>query len=282
MKKIKELISNQNWDLKSTCLVLAIIFFLSLGLRITQPFLTDRITKDGVLYVHMAEDITKTNSNYQPFARNRRMPPLYIYMIAGASKYLNIHPETAGRLISILFGALLVIPVFFITKYLFDSRIAGFAAFLVGVNPYLIDISASIMRDSLFVTLLFSTLFFIIKSITCKNNKSYIYWGVSGIFLTLAIATRNEAIEIVGISFLFIFLCNTLKRSSFSFKLNIIKLFVGFIIMLTVSYLVSIPITNSLQTTSSTWTLVDQRIPGYFKAIMHISTKTALKKENTL
>ena len=282
MKKIKELISNQNWDLKSTCLVLSIIFFISLGLRITQPFLTDRITKDGVLYVHMAEDITQSDSKYKPFERNRRMPPLYIYMIAGASKYLNISPETAGRVISILFGTLLIIPVFFIAKYIFDARVAGFAAFLIGVNPYLIDISSSIMRDSLFATLLFTTLWLILKSLTCTNNKSYIYWGISGIFLTLAIATRNEGIEIVGTVFLFIFLCNILKRSQFNLKLNIMKLFAGFMLMLSVSYLVSIPVTNSLKNTSSTWTLVDQRIPGYFKAIMHISKEAALKKENTL
>ena len=282
MKKIKELISNQNWNFKSTCLVLTIIFLISLGLRITQPFLTDRITKDGVLYVNMAKDITQPRRDYKPFERNRRMPPLYIYMIAGASRYLNISPETAGRVISILFGALLIIPVFFIAKSIFDSRIAGFAAFLVGINPYLIDISSSIMRDSLFNTLLFTTLWFILIALTCKNNQSFIYWGVAGIFLTLAIATRNEGIEIIGASFFFIFLCNILKRSQFNLKLNIIKLFTGFTIMLAISYLISIPITNSLKNTSSTWTLVDHRIPGYFKAILPIRKKAVIKKENAL
>ena len=282
MKTLKELMTNPNWDLKTTYLVLIIIFVLSLGLRISQPFLSDRITKDGVLYVRMAKDLTKEHRIHKPFERNRRIPPLYIYMIAGFAKYLNISFETAGRFISILAGALLIFPVFFISEYIFDSRIAAISAILICFNPSLVDISATIMRDSLFATLLFSTIFFIIKSINMQNNKSFIFWILSGIFLTLAIATRNEAVEIVGITVVFILLCNSFKRTRLKLKLNILNLFAGFSLMLAISYIVSIPISNSLKGTNSTWTLIDQRIPSYLQSILHISKEEALKKEDTL
>jgi hypothetical protein len=56
----------------------------------------------------------------------------------------------------------------------------------------------------------------------------------------------------------------------------------GFILMLTVFFAVSIPFTKALAGTNSTWSVIDRRIPDYFRSLLNVSEKDALKKEDTL
>jgi len=284
MKVLKKLIVKKEWTLKQSFFVLLTLFCLGLSLRIGASFLKDRISKDGVLYVYMAEDVMTLNKDHPPFSRNRRIPPLYTYLMVLTSYLTGCSAESSGYIVSILSGALLIIPVFFITALLFSARTGAVAAFLIAFNPYLIRISSTIMRDSLFSLLLFCTILFIIKALNSRK-KTMLYWLTGGVFLSLSIASRNEAIEVIGILFLYlIFEYIFIRRKNPSLFPDgyYINLIVGILLMMTALYITYIPISYSLRDTKSAWTLVDRRIPGYFRTLLRISKKDALKSEDTL
>ncbi|MCK5844984.1 MAG: hypothetical protein KAG97_09770, partial [Victivallales bacterium] len=116
MERIKEYfdrITARRW------LTIGLLVLLAFSLRAAKPFLVDRIAKDGVLYVYMADDIASGNLK-TAFERNNRIPPLYLFLMAGLSR-IGLETETAGVLISILAGAFLVIPVFLMAEMIFGA-----------------------------------------------------------------------------------------------------------------------------------------------------------------
>ena len=281
-----------NYILNRRWLTILIIFLLALFLRSTVTFLTDRVAKDAVLYVYMARDIADGNLN-KAFNRNRRMPPLYLFGMAGLSK-LGISVESSGKLISVISGALLVIVVYLIAEIIFSSRLAAIASFLVALNPNLIKISAKIMRDSLYLFLLFASFYMLLKAF--KNGKwNIIYWGFAGTFLSLAVAVRTEAIELIIfavvaiiIEFLILIRESYEDFSSsddggkvdkiFIFKMGA-KWIVGFLVLSLLYFSVSIPFNKVLKDSTSTWGIIDNRILCYFKTILKTTDKDLLDLE---
>jgi len=281
---MKNLIIKTKWTLKQKILVLFAIFAIALSLRTAAPFLKDRISKDGVLYVYLAKDLLSSNEKHPPFSRNKRIPPLYTYLMILTKYSTGLSLETSGYCVSILFGALLVLPVFFLTAMLFSPRVAAVSAFLIAVNPYLIRISSSVMRDSLFSFLLFCTLFFLAKAFH-SSTKNFGFWILTGFFLSLSIACRNEAIEILGLipAYLFFEFFFLKRKNPSLFQTGyFINAAVGVFLMSTTLYLTYLPLAYSLKETDSTWTLIDRRIPGYFNTLLKISKEDALKVEDTL
>jgi asparagine N-glycosylation enzyme membrane subunit Stt3 len=284
MKFLKELIIKKDWRLKQIFIVLLAVFCLGTSLRIGASFLKDRITKDGVLYVYMAEDVMNVNNEHPPFSRNRRIPPLYTYLMALVSSLTGCSVEAAGYAVSIAAGALLVFPVFMTASLLFSVRAGAVAAFLIAVNPYLIRISSTIMRDSLFSFLLFCSIFFLVKALN-SPRKPMFYWFAAGVFLSLSIACRNEAIELLGVLFVYpsaeyIFIR---RRNPSLFPAGYyINMIIGIAVMFTAVYITYLPLAASLQGTESDWSLIDRRIPGYFRTLLKISEKDALKSEDSI
>lgn len=272
-EKFEKLLSNR-W------LTIAIILLLALVLRAVRPLVVDRITKDGPLYVYMVQDINNGDLN-KAFDRNTRMPPLYLFMMLGLHK-MGIPIETAGRLISIIAGALLIIPVYLIAEMVFNSRMGAMGAFLIAVNPDLIRSSAKIMRDSLFLLLLFAAVYFIMKAI--KSDKwNFHFWVFAGVSASLGAAVRTETIEILGIAILAmlveLFLLFREKKELFP----VIKRWgTGTVLMLMIYYVVSLPFSSVLDGTPSTWTIVDERIPGYFRSMFRLSEYEVIEEEDTL
>lgn len=261
-------------------LVIGLLCLLALTLRAVRPFVVDRISEDGVLYVSMANDISQGDID-SAFKKNRRMPPLYLFMIAGLHK-LGFHSETAGRLISIIAGALLVIPVFLIAEMIFKSRLAAMAAFLVAVNPDLIQTSARVMRDSLFLIILFSAVYFLAKAMNAERWNLH-YWSTSGLMLSLGVAVRTETIEIFPVALIWLsieIIC--LKRGKIPVLPVLRKWVVGIVAMVVIYIIASIPFIITLKDSPSTWSIVDGRIPGYIKTFLKLSAKDAIKVEDTL
>lgn len=276
MEKIKaniDKILNRRW------LVIGTLLFLALSFRAVRPFIVDRIATDGVLYVYMANDIAKGDIE-SAFRRNRRMPPLYLFMMAWLHN-AGMYTETAGRLISIIAGVLLIIPVFLIAEMIFSTRLAAMAGFLVAVNPSLIKSSAKVMRDSLFLTLLFFAVLFILKAMKSERWNLHL-WGLAGLFSSLGVAVRTETVELIPVTVICIIVeLIVLKRADKPVLAPAKRMVAGLLLMLFVYVVAAIPITKAVDS-SSTWRIVDKRISGYFKSLFRISAEDALKKEDTL
>jgi 4-amino-4-deoxy-L-arabinose transferase-like glycosyltransferase len=271
---ITEKILDRRW------LTIGIIFVMALSLRAVRPLVVDRISKDSVLYVYMAEDIASGNIN-KAFERNSRMPPLYPFMMSGLVK-TGIPMEASGIIISIIAGALLVIPVYLITEMIFRSGAAAMAAFLVAFNPDLIESSGSIMRESLYLVLLFSAIYFVMKAMESGKWNLH-FWSLGGVCASLGAAVRTETLEVPGAAVVCIAVeAFILVRGGKQIGASLCRRAAGMALLLVMYYIASLPLSNALEGTSSTWSIIDKRIPGYLRTMMKASGSDVLKAEDTL
>ena len=268
--------------LKHRAFTVAALLILAFAVRAAKPFTTDRISKDGVLYVYMARDLASGDVD-AAFARNPRMPPLYIWMMAEA-RGMGMDAESAGCWISIIAGSLLLIPVFLIAEMVFGScSAAAVAGFLVALNPKLISVSGRVMRDSLFLFFLFSALYLLLKALDSERWRGLALWVVAGVVLLFAAAVRTEGVELLGIAALAVMLeLSISKLRHRPVGKRAVKWCCGLVCMCLAYYASSLPISASLDGTSSTWAAVDRRIPSYVKGFFRVSAESALKTEDTL
>ncbi len=258
---------------KKVIYCLVAIFILALALRVTRCLIVNRVDKDAILYVRMSDRIAKGELK-KAYDLNPRIPPLYLYLMAQGKK-LGIDSQIAGQAVSVLFGALLIFAVFSLGNTLFGRKMALMSAFIAAIMPSLIEISAMVMRDSLFVFLLFASLAFAVKAV---RKFSILNWIFAGIFCALATMTRNEGIEIIlavicsiGFSLLFF------HRGKMK---NISKSFVGFILFMIFFVAVSFPVQIKMDQYGANWEVFSSRIVSYFDSFGDLSKRQVIKRES--
>ncbi len=256
----------------SVYLLLGVIFCLALALRVARTFLTDRIDKDSVLYVNMAKDWVYQGKEHA-FERNPRIPPLYPSLMAAGEK-AGLGAEFTGRAVSVLSGALLVIPVFMISRLLFTNvSVALLAAFLCAVHPSLIRISEDVLRDSLFLFLSVTALAFAVNAVDKVNGISYLLWGLAGVFASLASMTRSEGAEFFVICAVFLALSIFMGMKHFQ------HYFAGVCLAFFVFIGVGLSAETAIDKTSSSWSLIDPRIKGYLESFVGMNEKNLKDRE---
>jgi len=226
----------------------------------------------------MARDIAAGEIN-QGLNLGTRMPPLYIFaMSAGA--YIGLGAELTGIMISVVTGTLLVIPVFLIARRFAGGYAGLIAAFLVATHPYLVRLSADVMRDNLFLCLFFFSIYFAVEAVYKLRNR---YWYLAGILAGFATLTRSEGVEVILGILLWIGLelLLSLKRSSvFSFT-DILKKYGLAVIYVVVAFLaVTVPVQILLAETTSTWTFIDPRIINFIRSFLVLSSEEVLELES--
>ena len=173
-------------------ILVAAIALLSIGLRVAACHLSNRVDKDSVQYIRMAEDIGAQDERVA-FSRNSRMAPLYPYAMAGLRRF-GLDVETGGQIISVAAGVLLVLLVGALAREFF-GRTAGFAAaFICATHPTLVLTSTEVMRDSLFLALLFASLLLAVQAARRFNSWK---WLAAGALCALTTATRTEGFELL-------------------------------------------------------------------------------------
>lgn len=138
--------------------------------------------------------------------------PLYSILIAGFSLVVK-NAEVAAHLVSLLFGTLLVLPIFYLTRWVYGVRAAYLGAFLVAVQPLLVARGGSIYTEAVYPTLLLAALYWGIKAIDQVSLK---YCFLSGAFFGLSYLTKPEAF---AYPIFFAFMCFAMalvKRKGFA------------------------------------------------------------------
>ncbi len=257
-----------------TLLYFLLIIALAFGLRLVRVAIDDNIDKDSVVYLWMAESAASGDID-GAVAYNGRMPPLYISLMA-AGEYFGIGAFNAGMAVSVIAGTLLLIPVFSITRTLFNDKIALFATIIVATHPYLVRISAEIMRDSLFLLLMFTALAFALKA---ANGGKVMNWCIPGVFIGLAVMTRTEGIELVFAIMIWFVVELYLSFRNKSAVIVIKKSLASAFFLLAAFLLVTLPVQLLLSETSSAWGPVDYRIMSFVHSFTALTTKEVLKLE---
>jgi 4-amino-4-deoxy-L-arabinose transferase-like glycosyltransferase len=163
---------------------------LAFLLRLPLLFFPEVIHNDGTEYIRHAKLI---------FAGNwvgGKAPPLFPASIALFRLFTGDF-ERAGILASVLFGSLLILPVFSLGRTLFNERVGVLAALFAAVQPFLYIASGSVLTESVYFFLLTSSVLFGWKAFS-EERPTHLF--LFGLFTALSYLTRPEAI-----GFLFIF-----------------------------------------------------------------------------
>jgi 4-amino-4-deoxy-L-arabinose transferase-like glycosyltransferase len=252
---------------------LLLIFLLALSARTARYFLTNRIDKDSVAYIKISKDYLRKDFKYA-FEHSPRMPPLYIFMMAGGEK-IGIDAYYCGLIVSIFFGSIIVFAVFIAGKELFkDESLALLAALLAATHPFLVRLSADIMREPLFITLFAFSLAFVLLAI--RKNFSWA-WIPAGLFLGLADMVRSEAIEIIFVLFMWTGLELILNLKDY--KKFLVKSACGIAIFLISFSAITFPVEYALRGSCSQWRVIDHRIAGYIDNFFNTGKKLVIKVE---
>ncbi|MCU0644497.1 MAG: glycosyltransferase family 39 protein [bacterium] len=173
--------------------------------------------------------------------------PLYPFTIALMGKVCPNY-ELAGRLVSIIFGTLLIVPVYFFSRKHFGRRAAILNSLLIAFFPALIESSTADETEPLYI---FVAVTGILTGFSVLNHKSVFRAFVVGILFAFAYLTRPEGI---GLYFVFIgiLVCVTLFEivmyRKFRSALILIVVTLGFVIT-------SSPYLIYLKKTTGQWTI---------------------------
>lgn len=256
-------------------LIMAVIA-LAFILRTARYALEHKLDKDSVGYIYMAEKVAEGKIN-DAIYMNPRIPPLYISLLA-LGEYSGIGAEMSGVIVSIFSGILLLIPVFLISRKIFGDNIGLISAFLVATHPYLIRLSTEVMRDSLFLFLLFSAIAFAVSAAACPGVPRK--WYMAGAFAGLAAMTRSEGSFFIIAIFIWLLLEAAVQLGKGN-GLVFLKEKSGLLICVLAGFLLmTVPVERYLADTPSRWSIVDYRISGALRAFTSISEKEIMKKEN--
>ena len=109
------------------------------------------ISPDGLLYVTLGQNLLAGNFRE---GLSTYFPPLYPLLV-GLASFVFRDAEFAGRIVSVVAGSLLVVPVHGLIRKWYGGRIALVGACLVALHPVLIYYSTVVLTESTY-TLLFT------------------------------------------------------------------------------------------------------------------------------
>lgn len=155
------------------------------------------IDNEGVEYCRIAENLLAGRGFVGIFANGPQLnfPPLYPWLIAVVSLVLP-STELAARVVNVVLGAALVIPMFRIADRLYGRRTALIAAVLAVVHPLLVLRSVSTYVEGAYLTFL---LFGLDYALTWLDERRWRDAVATGLFLGLGYLMRPEAFLLVGV-----------------------------------------------------------------------------------
>lgn len=143
------------------------------------------IAADGPSYIAIAREIlehhtAKGSIHYPPFY------PLLIAIVSLVTKDF----ESAGMIISLVMGSLLLVPVFLLGRSLFGRDVGYIAAAIALVWPEFVSLSGVVLAHSTYFTLLTAGLYLLWVSMT---KERVLVAVVGGATLAVAYLSRQEA-----------------------------------------------------------------------------------------
>ena len=125
--------------------------------------------------------------------------PLFPWLIAGVSFFTGDY-ESAGRLVALIFGALLPLPVFGIASRLFNRQVGFIAAGLVLLHPLSIYLSFMVYSEGPYATLILFAVYLVIRAL---EEPSLTRWLLIGAAFGICYLVRAEALAVFAIALLF-------------------------------------------------------------------------------
>lgn len=167
-------------------LLLGIFFLVALLIRLYFLQFCKVISADGIGYVLSARGIVDGGG----WGSTTTYGVIYPALVALASLPIG-DTELAGRLVSIVMGSLLVIPLYLISLELFSRKVGVLACILVLVWSPLRAWSCEVMSQATYITLLLTGLYLAWIAIRKRSPLTSFF---AGMVMALSYLTRPEAL----------------------------------------------------------------------------------------
>lgn len=178
-----------NNNSKSAWLLLAILL-LGLLLRLAAWMLDPIVSRDAASYLIAAQTWSASPDSF-----HYTSPPLLIFILR-VFYQLGLNAEFWGCILNISMSIIFVFVVYKIAELFFVCQAAGlYAAFLVAVHPYLIQISYQIQREPIYyvlVSIIVWRLVIFVSKTNMKNNNFTWDSVLIGGLLALSVYFRHE------------------------------------------------------------------------------------------
>jgi len=185
------MIRNEKFDL-------TILILVSLLLTIYLFFRTYVISLDGAFqYVPIAKDLA---SGFFRRALSHNQQPLFPLIIASVSRWVPDF-ELAGKLVSSFFGILIIFPVYFLGKRIFDARIAFVSTLFLVIHPYIRRFSADVLKESTYLFFTATALWFAWRAIQDERKYPFLFIPIVSV---LAYLVRPDGIEVLLVAFFYV------------------------------------------------------------------------------
>jgi 4-amino-4-deoxy-L-arabinose transferase-like glycosyltransferase len=220
-----ELKKRRHW--KVLLLLLAFAFFLRLFLIISPEV----IHNDGTEYIRHAKQILSGDWT------GGKSPPLYPSLIA-LVQMVNHDYEMAGIWVSVIFGTLLVLPIFHLGKVIFNEKVGILSALFAVVHPFLYMSSGSVLTESTYHFFLTTSVLFSWKAFSRGEFYNILLFSL---FTTFAYLVKPEAIGFLFIFSAWVLLINpSPKKRTWTKKIGIISIAILAFVTFSSPYLIQI------------------------------------------
>jgi 4-amino-4-deoxy-L-arabinose transferase-like glycosyltransferase len=207
-------------------------------LRFPLLFFPEVIHNDGIEYIRHAKRVLSGDWS------GGKAPPLYPALVAFAHLFIP-EAERAGILISIIFGSLLILPVFYLGKEMFNTRVGILSALFAAVHPVLNISSGSVLTESTY-HFLFATS--VLLGWNAFNRGGFYSILSFSLFTALAYLNRPEAIGL-----LLIFSAWTLFMNPLGGERRFVKKIVIILVALATFFAFSFPYLMEIRRDTGTW-----------------------------
>ena len=185
--------------------MLAVLTFLSFLFRLFTAT-NVVIYPDSTLYLSFTKAMLngKFSFNFSSGAETI-LPPFYPLLNALLAFFTG-KIESSAVFVSALAGALLIIPVFYIAKTVYNEKSAWMSSVFVFFSPILINWSRAMLTESLFITLFISGIAVCLYGI---EKRKWVIFLISGVLIGLSYMTRVigfVAVPILGLWIVFSFI----------------------------------------------------------------------------
>lgn len=154
------------------------------------------ITHDGAEYAVLGKNLISGNGYVSIQGQiNLFFSPLYPLLIGVFSILFN-NLELSARLVSVLFGSLLIVPLYFFARRMYSQKVAIISSLIAALYWVLIRYSTQTLTESTYTFLLVCSAWAGYAALTKQTKSLYV---LSGIILGLSYLTRPDAIGYVVI-----------------------------------------------------------------------------------
>ena len=236
-------VKNLFWNVaKNETSDLVFLFLVTLLLSIYLFFNMHVISLDGLSqHIPMAKMFAA--GSFREALSYSGQQPLYAFLVSLASRGVG-DVELAARLVSSLFGILLVFPAYLLVKEISDRRVAFLSVLFLAVHPYIRRFSADVLKESTYLFFFATSLWLILRAL--RREQLYLFLLVP-IFSGLAYLVRPDGVEPLFAVFFYVIFAKKFSVSGKKGKTIILLLLSSGILLL--------PYLSYLRGVTGEWTL---------------------------